>query len=44
MDIPVEKTLRNLEVLGDGRTFLVQTDDWVRVYSIDGTIIEPARR
>ncbi|MCC5878153.1 MAG: hypothetical protein JJU11_18185, partial [Candidatus Sumerlaeia bacterium] len=29
MDIHLDKTLRNLEVLGDGRTFVVQTDDWV---------------
>lgn len=38
MDIPLQKTLRSLQVLGDGRTFVVQTDDWVRVYSIDGRV------
>lgn len=38
LDIPLEKTFRSLEMLEDGRTFVIHTDDFVRVYSVDGHV------
>lgn len=44
LDIPLEETLRSLQILEDGRTFVIQTDEFVRVYSVEGHVPQTNNR